>query len=279
MHPMLGLLLKEEDGGLLCLKDIAQGMASVQLKRWRSRLRHGYLREVNGETVQRVDDVKEAVWKARASGQGTVALTFTHCEVPLGITSAGIPQLSMDQLNTIRHHLAEVRRDGPATGGGTAQPTQPAVTRTRIKLWHVSGVQAVVRSVHDQLHAEIVRTERAARREKLTRRKLLLHDNWGDWKRSEFKQLDQYNAQGMFREPVPPPKDASIFHFIWTYVVKTDGMKNACCVCDGSPRAGQARVLDHTYASCVVQIGGRIFYACCALEGLKVFGVDVRKHL
>lgn len=81
--------------------------------------------------------------------------------------------------------------------------------------------------------------ERAVPREKLTRRKLLAWEDWPDWKDSEFKQLNQYNAQGMFGESVPALRVASVFHFVWTYLVKTDGTKKARCVCNGSPRAGQ----------------------------------------
>lgn len=33
-HPMLGLQLVGEDGGLLCLKDVAKGTALAQIKRW-----------------------------------------------------------------------------------------------------------------------------------------------------------------------------------------------------------------------------------------------------
>ena len=38
---------------------------------------------------------------------------------------------------------------------------------------------------------------------KLTRGKLLKDEDWDIWQRSEFTQLDQYEAQGMFGDPVP----------------------------------------------------------------------------
>ncbi len=37
---------------------------------------------------------------------------------------------------------------------------------------------------------------------RLTRGKLLKQDDWQDWQASEFLQLDQYDAQGMFGEPL-----------------------------------------------------------------------------
>ena len=36
---------------------------------------------------------------------------------------------------------------------------------------------------------------------KLTRRILQQQDDWSDWQKSEFKQLDAYEAQNMFGEP------------------------------------------------------------------------------
>ena len=87
---------------------------------------------------------------------------------------------------------------------------------------------------------------------KLTRGKLLKANDWSDWQKAEWEQLDQFNTQGMFGSPTRIDSTEATFYLIWTYAVKTlDGRKKARCTCDGSPRAGQARVLDHTYANCV----------------------------
>jgi hypothetical protein len=100
---------------------------------------------------------------------------------------------------------------------------------------------------------------------KLTRGKLMKQDDWMDWNESEHVQLDQYNKQYMFGDPVAAEDESAIFHLVWTYVVKElDGCKKARCVCDGSSRSGQVRVLDHTYANCVDRTGSRIFYAISA---------------
>jgi hypothetical protein len=37
---------------------------------------------------------------------------------------------------------------------------------------------------------------------RLTRGKLIKQPDWEDWQQSEFLQLDQYEAQGMFGPPV-----------------------------------------------------------------------------
>jgi hypothetical protein len=101
-------------------------------------------------------------------------------------------------------------------------------------------------------------------------------DDWNDWNESEHLQLDQYDKQFMFGDPVIAEDDSAIFHLVWTYVVKElDGRKKARCVCDGSTRSGQVRVLDHTYANCVDRTGSRIFYAISAAENMLIYGADV----
>jgi hypothetical protein len=111
---------------------------------------------------------------------------------------------------------------------------------------------------------------------RLTRGKLLKQDNWSDWQASEFLQLDQYDAQGMFGDPVKVDKDDVVFFLVWTYGIKTlDGRKKARCVCDGLSRSGTVKVLDETYANCVNQTSSRLFYAISAGENLLVFGADV----
>jgi hypothetical protein len=55
---------------------------------------------------------------------------------------------------------------------------------------------------------------------KLTWGKLLQQDDWLDWQDSENLQLNQYNAQGMFGDPVASKEDDAIFHLVWTYAIK-----------------------------------------------------------
>ncbi len=93
---------------------------------------------------------------------------------------------------------------------------------------------------------------------------------------SEFLQLDQYDAQGMFGQPVPIQDDMAVFRSVWTYAIKAvDSRKKARWACDGSPRSGQAKILDETYANCVDQTSLRLFYAIAAAENLLIYGADV----
>ena len=46
---------------------------------------------------------------------------------------------------------------------------------------------------------------------KLTRGNLLKGADWNDWQRSEWKQLDQYETQGMFGTPIRVEDEAAVF--------------------------------------------------------------------
>lgn len=110
----------------------------------------------------------------------------------------------------------------------------------------------------------------------LTRGKLLKQYEWSDWQCLEWLQLDQYETQGMFGIPCQGIKDDAILNLVWTYNIKElDGRKKARCACNGSPQAGQVRVLDYTYANCVDQTSSQIFYAIADGETVMVFGADV----
>ncbi len=75
---------------------------------------------------------------------------------------------------------------------------------------------------------------------KLTRGKLLQQQDWSDWQDSEYLQLNQYEDQGMFGQPVAVTEDDAVFHLVWTYSIEAvDGRKKARCVCNGSTRLGQ----------------------------------------
>ena len=111
---------------------------------------------------------------------------------------------------------------------------------------------------------------------RLTRGKLLKQPNWAEWQQSEYLQLDQYEEQGMFGNPILQQADMSVFNSVWTYAIKAlDSRKKARWTCDGSTRSGQAKILDETYANCVDQTSSRLFYAISAVENLLIYGADV----
>ena len=111
------------------------------------------------------------------------------------------------------------------------------------------------------IHSDFVSSTKHQKADKLTRNKLQKQEDWNLWQIAEYQQLNQYKSQNMFGEPVQRPKDANVLPMIWFYVYKTNGVRKARCVCNGSPRMKGTVTLDHTYAAALEQTGARIFFS------------------
>jgi hypothetical protein len=80
----------------------------------------------------------------------------------------------------------------------------------------------------------------------------------------------------MFGRPTLVDNDAAVFHTVWTYNVEAlNHRKKAHCICDGSPRAGEAVILDKTYANCVDQTSSCMFYDITATKNLLVYSTNI----
>jgi len=91
--------------------------------------------------------------------------------------------------------------------------------------------QMQIRQLSDEtVPANIAKQKDAKVVEKLTRRILIQRDDCVDWWKSEAKQLEQYQQQGMFGEPEPRPVKANILSLLWTYLMKSDGTKRQVAV-------------------------------------------------
>ena len=66
----------------------------------------------------------------------------------------------------------------------------------------------------------------------------------------------------------------NILLLIWTYVIKKDGTKKACCIYNGSPHQKSTVALGNTYPASLEQSGSRLFWTLSALMNCKVYGAD-----
>ena len=246
-HPTAGMDFKDVNGRLI-ITTMTPGTPSHRIPRWKSRLRHAWLINIDGQPVSTVEQVQQLLAMLTSQGNSSCRLLFAKSHFAHGLTNQGIPQVNIDQLNP----RMSFDHDSPSV--------QTGIPDTVNTVWDAPG------GVNHWSHACTY---------KLTRSKLIKGDDWVEWQQSEFAQLDQYEAQGMFGTPVTGHTDLSIFSLVWSYAVKElDKRKKARCTCDGSPRS-QVKVLDHTYANCVDHNSARLFYAITAMENLTVYGADV----
>jgi hypothetical protein len=252
-HCTGGLSLLASDNRLI-LGGMAPGTPGVKIPRWRSRLKGAWLIKIKvGSTpVSTIAEAQDAFILAIASGSHVVTLLFSHPEIRQDILHEGLPIVSSTPF--LQHVHDQIN-----------------------KHWDFSTVADYLRRAPPyQVVDDGDVLNYITRVMKLTRGKLLQQDDWTDWQELEYLQLDQYDTQGMFGNPVAPTNKDAIFHLVWTYVVKAvDGRKMARCICDGSTCSGMVRVLAETYANCVNQMNARLFYDVAAAENLLVFGADV----
>ena len=113
-----------------------------------------------------------------------------------------------------------------------------------------------------------------------TRKRLKKLSTWEEWEKGEHKQLDQFEEQGMFDDPIDPvllPKDAVILCAHWQYAVKRSGVRRSRLCCNGSKYAApQLHAMANTWSSCVMLPVQRLFLGLSAANGLKIYGSDVK---
>jgi hypothetical protein len=251
-HRTAGMSFLPQDNRFI-LAFMAPSTPGACIPRWRTRLRGAWLLSVNGTPVHSITDVQQAFHSLSISWASSCALLFAHPKISHGLLNRGLPLFCRDQFTQLSINQLSNRW----TPKLTPPPDLPMAPT-----WDIV-IDGDIRNV-------------VTKAMKLIREKLMKQDDWIEWNKSEHLQLNQYDKQFMFSNPVIAEDDSDIFHLVWTYVVKElDGRKKACCVCDGSTRSGQVRILDHTYANCVDRTGSRIFYAISAAENMLAYGADV----
>ena len=238
-HHTAGLVLIQKDESLV-LANILKSTPAAKIDKWRSRCRGATVLEVDGRPVQSQVEVEAILKNLKARDCDFCKITLAHPEIKYGLTSQGLPQLHIDQLNT------------------------RAIMNVELVLQKQEAPKIISGGVQQYSFC------------KLTRGKLIRQDDWNEWRDSEWLQLDQYYEQGMFGDPVYVKDKTKIFNLVWTYNIKDlDKRKKARCACDGSTRGGKVRIFDYTHANCVEHTASRLFYGITAAENLLIFGADV----
>ena len=254
LHPTAGLSFIAKDNRIF-LAAMSPSTPGARVRAWRTRLRGAWLIKIAEFPITTLKSARDAFAALEQRYDKSCQLLFAHSEIKDGLTEYGIPQVNLDQLNN-RNLLR------PDQDPMTEDAFNGIAAHIPKRYWQAKEDGGVVNSVTIS--------------HKLTRGKLLQMEDWDEWQDSEYKQLDQYELQGMFGTPCKVDDVAAIFNLIWTYNIKElDARKKARCACDGSTRAGQVRVIDHTYANSVDQTGSRIFWSIAAVENMVVYGSDV----
>ena len=270
-HPHRGLVLEQCPlRNLPKIVDCLPGTPAATLPKWRSTLRGSYLLTMDGVPVFNISDVRSYFVKLQDVDK--IQITVGTIEKAAMHSDDGIPMLYFDQLNMIADHLRQIKYpeqnlppESTTTILSTEKRLQAAVKTLRAILYDDNPFKTAKMSLLQTKHSK-----------KLTRRYLKQQPEWSEWLMSEWKQLDQYEAQGTFGKPSLLPPGANCLSLLWTYVVKSDPQKTkkSRCVCDGNPRNKGSITWGHTYAKALDHVGHRIFWAAVAQKNFIVRGSD-----
>ena len=126
--------------------------------------------------------------------------------------------------------------------------------------------------------------EEQIRINKLQRKKLIGTEDWPEFQKSEYKQLNRYKDAGMFGKPVPMEHWMTVLPWVWTYLQKENPITGidapkARGTCNGGPRYSEAVTLAETYAACVEQPIHRLTWSIAAALTCTVKAMMSEMHL
>ena len=160
------------------------------IRSWKRRLKGTIITTIDSTPIKNSDDIREAIAKARKSGQRNVKIEFGSL-AGFAMNCNGIPTLQADQLNVISHHIRSIQ--------------------TQQTIWNDS------QEWPDLIDSDEV-TQASMRVSKLKRNQLKQTSDWESFRRSEWKQLDRYHKVKMFGKPVKAEYGMQILPRVWTYL-------------------------------------------------------------
>lgn len=238
--PTMGFLLVEDaDNRHVYLQGCQEGTQASRLPSWRRNLRHAILTHIQGQRVHTIQEVRRVISHQRQAKTSHVDFVFAKIE-PRVQPDLEVPQMHYDQLRHVHELLISPELPSPEF------PHMP-----------------------DPLPAVM----------NVTRAKLKLQDDFEHWLRGEWNQLDKYELQNMFGDPIPWPDGATVLPFVWDYLLKVcpltgNPIYKARGTCNGGKRFGKAVTLAETYATCVEQPASRIYWALTVSRCLLAMGAD-----
>ncbi|MEY3451208.1 MAG: hypothetical protein RL711_1034 [Bacteroidota bacterium] len=133
---------------------------------------------IDDMSITTIEEAQEVFHSLSANGATSAHLLFAHPEVRPDVSRRGLPILSSEPFTVLTHAQLNDRWEFSTVASHlSTKPTYDLIDSGAV----LNVVTRVMR---------------------LTRGKLLKQQDWEDWQASEFLQLDQYDAQGMFGSPV-----------------------------------------------------------------------------
>jgi dUTP pyrophosphatase len=274
-HATRGLNLRPSPSHLETVEiiDCVKSTPAMKIKRWRTRLKNNRLLKIDGIPMTSVKDVT-SYFSLLDKDKKEVTLTIGLLEKTAMHEDDGLPLMYFDQLSTISKHLHNIKYDQndtiQADDVNRDKDVSGPILINMMKAYLSEGtIQAAKAAI-----PKAILPKSKQRGTKLTRRKLKKLDNWKEWQKSEWLQLEQYENQDTFGPPCQLPVNANCLDLLWCYNIKDNGTLKARCVCNGKPSNKNTAVFGYTFAKSLDQVGSRIFWATAAAKNMMVRGAD-----
>jgi hypothetical protein len=187
---MAGICLANINGHLI-LSGTAPSTPAAKLPQWRSHLKGAWLIRIGNRTITTIKEAQQAFHQLSSDGATSVTLLFSHPKIYQDISHDGLPLMSSAPFNQHIHDQLNHRWDFSTVADYLRKAPPYNIVKSGDVLNCITWVM------------------------RLTCGKLLQQDDWFNRQLSEFLQLNQYNAQGMFGTPVPTSKqNAVMFHLV-----------------------------------------------------------------
>ena len=179
---------------------------------------------VNDIPIHTIPEIEQYIKKARDNKETTIKIGFSTIQRQALHPQLGVPQLYHDQMNVIGKHLYEISNSPEWSKAVEEELVLPVEEDKADKLSKLQKKKVRKHELWLRMNdlPSWYKIAAIKKRRKLTRRYLMAQDGWEDQKQSEFKQLNQYEAQGMLGAPCSLPKGANLLPLIWTYLIKDD---------------------------------------------------------
>jgi hypothetical protein len=131
-HPLLEMEITpdKDNPTQMHLQSCHPNTPMSKVPRWRGRLQGAHIQSINDVPVHLVQDIKSII-QARSQLRRTAATTQLAMPLAPAMADHGVPQLHLDQLNVIAHHLDAIKQQQAESWPGLPQPTfRPSTMKT-----------------------------------------------------------------------------------------------------------------------------------------------------
>ncbi len=188
-HSTAGLNFFKKDQRLF-LALMAPATPGARIPRWRTQICGAWLIAINGTHITTLADAQSIFCCLSNANSHGCTLLHSHPEITPDISLSGLPIMSKSDFSQLTHDQLNNHVD---------------LLKDGLRILWTRAYDIVESGNVCQYVTRVMR---------LIKGKLLKQDDWHDWQDSEFLQLDQYNAQGMFGDPVQANKEDAVFYLV-----------------------------------------------------------------